>query len=262
MRWLVFALLALATGADAQNVSALQDADIVLLGEVHDNPGHHAAQAQAIAALGPTALVFEMLTPDQAKTVVPSLMADEAALSAALDWENSGWPDFALYFPLFQAAPDAAILGAGLPRDAARQALEGGVAKHFGSDAGHFGLADPLPPEEQAAREAEQAAAHCDALPDSLLPGMVDLQRLRDALLARAALEALDAHGGPVVVITGNGHARRDGGVPQVLEHVRPGVRVVSVGQDEGGRIDGVYDVVWEGPLVKRRDPCEAFRKN
>ena len=41
---------------------------------------------------------------------------------------------------------------------------------------------------EQAAREAEQMAAHCDALPEDILPGFVEAQRLRDAALAEDVL--------------------------------------------------------------------------
>src|SRR6056297_678930 len=44
-------------------------ADIVILGEVHDNRAHHEAQAELVARIEPAAVVFEMLTPEQAATV-------------------------------------------------------------------------------------------------------------------------------------------------------------------------------------------------
>ena len=44
----------------------LGDADVVFLGEVHDNPEHHLRQAEYLAALAPGAVVWEMLSPDQA----------------------------------------------------------------------------------------------------------------------------------------------------------------------------------------------------
>jgi len=47
-------------------------ARIVFLGEVHDNPHHHRNQARAVAATGPAALVFEMLSPAQAARVTPT----------------------------------------------------------------------------------------------------------------------------------------------------------------------------------------------
>lgn len=237
-----------------------QGADIVLLGETHDNPGHHAAQAAEVARLAPAALVFEMLTPAQAAAATPTVRGDAALLEAALGWNASGWPDFAMYHPVFAAAPSARIYGAALPRTAAREALGAGIAAYFGAGAAAYGLTEPLPPEAQTAREAEQRAAHCDALPEEMLPGMVDLQRLRDALLARAALQALDATGGPVAVIAGNGHVRRDG-IPAALERARPGVSLRAVGQAEDGRIEGTFDEVWPGEAVDRGDPCAALRK-
>jgi hypothetical protein len=87
----------------------------------------------------------------------------------------------------------------------------------FPGDAARFGLTEALDPDEQAAREAEQQEAHCNALPEEILPGFVEAQRLRDAALAEAALAALADTGGPVVVVTGNGHARADWGVPALL---------------------------------------------
>ena len=252
---LFFAPTALAAGG------VFDDADVVFLGELHDNPGHHVRQAEYVAELGPTALVFEMLTQAQADLVTPELIADETALETALGWDESGWPDFAMYYPIFAAAPDAAYFGAAVPRDAARQAMSDGVGTAFRGDATVFGLLDPLPETQQAAREALQLAAHCDAMPQEMLPVMVDIQRLRDAELAYSAVQAFEAYGGPVVVITGNGHARKDRGVPAMLKRARPGLRVFALGQAEGeGTPPGRFDLVVSSRPVDREDPCAAFR--
>ncbi len=235
--------------------------DVVILGEVHDNPAHHAEQAARVAAMGPAAIVFEMLTPQQAARITPDLIADPDAMERALGWAESGWPDFAMYHPIFSAAPEAAIHGALVPRDAARAALEDGPARIFGEDATAYGLTEPLPHEEQSAREALQLAAHCDALPTEMLPGMVAVQRLRDATLARAAVRAMAESGGPVAVITGNGHARRDWGVPAFLARVAPDLEVFVLGQTEDDApLEGGFDEVLSAPAVARPDPCAAFR--
>jgi uncharacterized iron-regulated protein len=234
---------------------------VVLLGEVHDNPRHHEGQAAAVAALAPTAIVFEMLTPAQAARVTPGNRADAAVLAKALDWEEGGWPDFAMYHPLFVAAPEARIFGAGVPREEVRRAVAEGAAVVIGDDAASFGLDQPLPEAEMAERITEQAEAHCDALPAEMLPGMVEAQRLRDAALARAVLRALDETGGPVAVITGNGHARRDRGVPAYLEAARPGLEIVSLGQfEEAPEGEVPFDFWRVTEPAERDDPCEAFR--
>lgn len=235
--------------------------DVVVLGEVHDNPAHHALQAQRVVTLQPKAIVFEMLTPEQAKKVTPELRGDEAALAAALDWAESGWPDFAMYYPIFAAAPEAVIYGAQVPRDKARAVFETGLAASFGEDAARYGLDRPLPGEEQKAREALQMSAHCDALPAEILPGMVEIQRLRDGALARAVVEALGEPGGPVVVITGNGHARRDWGMPSLLSFAQGDLEILVVGQTEDDRpLEGEFDEVISAPAAERADPCAAFK--
>jgi uncharacterized iron-regulated protein len=242
-------------------IATVAGASVVIAGEVHDNPAHHEAQAALVQHVAPRAIVFEMLTLEQAGLVTQDNRTDQALLETALDWAGSGWPDFAMYYPIFAAAPAATIYGAAVPRDAARAAMQAGIAETFGSDAAAYGLSDPLPEDQQSAREELQQTAHCNAMPPEMLPVMVDLQRLRDAVLARETLRALDETGGPVVVITGNGHARRDWGVPAYLVSLRPDLEVVTIGQQEDGTgTPGGFDAVLSAPAVERPDPCEAFR--
>lgn len=240
-------------------LQALRGADVVIMGEVHDNPAHHAVQAEVLAALAPRAVVYEMLTEAQAERVTPALARDPAALSEVLNWADSGWPDFAMYAPLFAAVPEARVLGAAMPREAARAVMTEGMEAVFGAQAQLYGLTAPLPPTEQSEREAAQMQAHCNALPETMLPTMVDIQRLRDAALARAAIRALEETGGPVAVITGNGHARRDWGVPVYLARVQPGLTVFALGQSEAGSTEGPFDLMLDAPPVDRPDPCAAF---
>lgn len=246
---------------DAGALASLPGADVVILGEVHDNPAHHTNQALAVAAIAPAALVFEMLTEAQAGRVTPALRGDAQALAEALEWAGSGWPDFAMYHPIFMAAPQAGVFGAAVPRAEARRVFEEPLADVFGPDAARYGLDADLPEAEQSAREAGQMAAHCDALPEALLPGMVAAQRLRDAELARTTLAAYAATGGPVVVITGTGHARRDHGVPAALARAAPGLSVLSIGQfEEPAGHDAPFDFWLVTDPAPRPDPCAAFR--
>ncbi|MEO3416838.1 ChaN family lipoprotein [Roseovarius sp. CAU 1744] len=235
--------------------------DILILGEIHDNPHHHAVQAERVMDLQPKALVFEMVSPDRFYGEVVPEYRSPTGLQDYLDWDASGWPDFTMYHPIFDAAPDARIYGAHVPGDAAREAASRGVAAAFGNGAMMFGLDDPLPENQQVAREALQAAAHCDALPDEMLAPMVEIQRLRDALIARAAIDAFRATGGPVAVITGNGHARKDWGVPALLARVADAPDMHVVGQTEDDApLQGGFDEVVSSPVQPRPDPCLAFQ--
>lgn len=236
--------------------------DVVILGEIHDNPAHHVVQTDRVTALAPKAIVFEMLTEEQAARVTPELRGNRnrAALEQALNWSESGWPDFSMYHPIFTAS-DARVFGAAVPRDVARRSISEGLAKAFGDGAARYGLTTPPPAPVQAAREALQAAAHCDALPEDMLAPMVDIQRLRDAALARAVVRAMAETGGPVAVITGNGHARKDWGVPAVLALAAPDLGVHVLGQTEdGGPLQGGFDEVISSPAHPRPDPCLAFQ--
>lgn len=240
-------------------LAAMGEADVVILGEVHDNPRHHEIQAEAVAALAPKAVVWEMLTEQGAAAVNRDLLSDEQKLAIAVKWSELGWPSLEMYLPIFRAAPDAPLYGALVPREAARAAMERGAATALGADAARFGLTVPLPADELDQRLAEQARAHCDALPPEMLPQMVEIQRLRDAVLARAILEALEDTGGPVAVITGNGHARKDRGVPVYLTRRNKGLKTFVLGQSEDGAIRGTFDTVIDSPAVEREDPCKAF---
>jgi len=266
MRWHLFrAMIAGAATIAALFVSvvhaempdAARMAEIIVLGELHDNPAHHARQAEWVHALAPKALVFEMLTPQQAARAAGGWRT-QAELDAAVGWTGSPWPSFDFYFPIFAAALDAVIYGAGVPREVLMEQIEAPLDAH--PLAAEYGIGQPLDDEQQAARIALQALAHCGAFPEEVLPIMVDAQRLRDAALADAALRALRHTGGPVVVVTGNGHARTDWGMPAMIAHAAPEIRVFALGHsEEGSAVEGTFNLTLDASAPDRGDPCAAF---
>lgn len=266
--WLKAALLSAplplaAAEVGPEALTNLPQADVVLLGETHDNGIQHARQAEALAALAPSAVIFEMLSPEQAEIVNTSGLSG-AELGEALDWVHSGWPDFALYQPVFDALGEARAYGMAVPRAALGPLFEDGPVAAFGEEAARFGLDQPLSEDEQTTREAEQLEAHCNALPEDLLPTMVAAQRFRDAAFARSVLQALEDTGGPVAVIVGNGHVRKDWGMPVYLAKAAPEVSVLALGQveDFGQASDDLpYDLWILSEPAEREDPCAAFAK-
>ena len=185
--------------------------DVLILGEQHDNPAHHARQAQAIRDGAPKAVIYEMLTPEEAAQLAGVDRSVEAMTAAT---EGFHWSNIADYADVLAHSP--VIVGAALPREQVRAAFGDGAAAVFGAGADVYGLIDALPEEELATRKQAQFDAHCEAMPLAMMGGMVEAQRLRDAAFARATLEALETYGAPVVVITGNGHARMDWGCPSI----------------------------------------------
>lgn len=262
---LVFGLAAspgLSEQIDVQQLETLPFPDVVVLGEIHDNPAHHLLQASALRAMQPKAVVFEMLDGAQAQ-IVNRLGGDAPELGGALDWASSGWPDFTIYAPVFEAVGSAQVYGMALPRADVRRAVTKGAAAVIGADrAERFALDRPLPETERIEREANQMRVHCDMLPPEIAPGMVEAQRLRDAVFAEVILKALEDTGGPVAVVAGSGHARTDWGIPAAIARAAPEVRVMSIGQveDGSGKVDEApYDLWLVADPVTRSDPCAAL---
>ena len=253
-------------------VARLKAADIVILGEIHDNAGHHAAQAYLVGALDPSALAAEMIprSSEEGIAVFLDQGGDRGEIGPAIGWEKLGWPEWAIYRPVFEAAKVQVITGGGLDRRVLRQAIKDGASAAAAASADPVlvrALGTTWSPAAQADVEAEMIAVHCNQLPASAAPGMVEAQRLRDASFASAALRARASTDGQVVLITGNGHARNDRGVPIYLSHLAPDLTVLSVGFVEAeaalnaqSLVQQPYDFVWAGASAAREDPCAAFQ--
>lgn len=251
-------------------VAALRQADIAVLGEVHDNPVIHARQARLVRALGPGGIAFEMV-PTASEEGIQAYLAQGGrpdGIGPAIGWDRLGWPDWSLYAPIFAAARGAYVAGGGVARTDLRLAMRTGAIVAYGRGAAGLGLGQPLDPATRAEIEDEMIAAHCDMLPREAAGGMVEAQRLRDARFAAAAFRAFAAGGGRgAVLITGNGHARTDRGVPAYLTRVAPKLRVVSVGmlelapgEDPAAAAQGQpFDYIWFAPPAERADPCAGF---
>lgn len=256
--------------------------DFALLGEKHDNPDHHRLQAwliESVARAGRRpAVVLEMIPVDREPELAAAIAAhpgDPDAIAAALDWAHGGWPDFALYRPIFAAALAARLpLAAGdLPRAELAKLRRGGLAEIPSDERARLAL-DPPPSEEARRAFAEEVReAHCGIAPDAMVDAMIDAQRARDATLASVMLSAGARDG--ALLIAGAGHVRRDRGVPLYLARRAPGRSVLALafsevqrGAGEAGenpetraaRAGTEFDLVWFTPRVDDQDPCERFR--
>lgn len=239
-------------------IHQLETADFVLLGEIHDNPRHHAARAELIRQLASRRRALLVAEPLQRGRT----LAEDGALLPALEAagfvpENWRWP---LHEPLFVAAREAGIpvVGGNIARDEARDIVRKGSAV-LPAD-----IADALakaPLRADAARELDRnlSESHCGMLPAHLLPGMHLAQRARDAAMALALQARQDKQ---AILVAGNGHVRRDFGVPSLLTALAPDTRTLAVGFVERSA-DGTlpsgeipYDFVWITDAQERDDPC------
>jgi uncharacterized iron-regulated protein len=250
-------------------------ADVVLLGEKHDNPDHHRLQAwviEAMVALGQRpAIAMEMLDADQAAPLAAYRQtpgADAAGLGAALRWQARGWPDWATYAPIAVAAfrADLPIVPANLTRPQSTAVGHGGIEALEPGLANELESSPRFDAAQGASLEDELRASHCGQLPETALPRMMEVQRARDANMARTLRAA-----GRSVLIAGAGHVRTDRGVPWHLRHTAPEQKVLSIAfvEVQADRVDPAayvearpYDVLWFTPRVDNEDPCIAFRES
>jgi uncharacterized iron-regulated protein len=237
---------------------------IVLLGEVHDNAEQHrlrlAVLERAIDAGWRPAIVMEQFDRerqadiDRARRERPLDARYVIELAGARGWEwdfYRPFVDLALRFQLPLVAGD-------LSNADTTKIVRSGFAAVF-DDAGRvaLGLDRTIEPAWESAQEREIDAGHCHALPPSLWPRMARAQFARDAVLA----QALDDHAGQgAVLLAGNGHVRRDVGVPRWLK-LDPG-RVLSVAFLEDGddaTPTAAFDSVVRTAPAARADACAAF---
>lgn len=262
------------SGAELER--AVREADFVLLGETHDNPDHHLLQARLVRAAAKDgrkpAVAFEMLdVPMQAQVdgALREAPNDPDAVARAVSWDQSGWPAFALYRPIFEAGLEAGlpIVAANVPRARLRQVMHHGLQAVDPALRDRLSREPPLGDEVLAALAEEMRIAHCGHLPGGMMEGFVLAQRLRDAQMS---LRMVDAGGeAGALLIAGSGHVRKDRGVPTWLDDDARGRSVLSVtfrevteGLDTPEALGPLpYDLVYFTPAMEREDPCEKLRE-
>jgi uncharacterized iron-regulated protein len=255
--------------SEEELLARLRAARYRLLGEVHDHPAHHTLRAGLLAQLAPAEVFFEQFDRENDA----ALREAQRAFANADALAKAGRLDKAWRWPLHRPLVDTA-LAARMPVRAAN--LSNADTRRIAT-AGVLGADDASLVEILAradwseARDRSMSTAivdgHCGALPARAVPAMALAQRARDAAIA----QAVSASGEAVVLIAGNGHVRRDLGVPAYLPR---DAAVFSLGLIEtrpeeadprgygrGADAEPAYDAIWFTAPHPRPDPCEAFRK-
>jgi uncharacterized iron-regulated protein len=236
----------------------------VLLGEKHDHPEHHRLQRELLAAIAKgrkPAVVFEMIdVDDQPKVDAAPREAD--AIGEATAWKARGW-DWPLYRPIVALALEEQlpIVAGNFPRAKIKALFhhgsEGPSTEIDEATKKSLGVDRPLPPALERDLEDELAASHCGKLPKELLPTFALAQRLRDGQLAERMRTRATAGG--AVLIAGEGHVRRDRGVPWYLpagETYAIGFVELERGKPAPDAYGDLYDAVWFTEPAAREDPC------
>lgn len=255
MRALLFLLFALPAQAEVWDRAAgefideavfydrLADANVVVLGEYHGLTAHQKAEANVLYELMDRdvypGLALEMLKPNQlsALTTYRQESPDYAdRLGIALKWDESGWPAFHFYAPVFQAAfiGRLPILSA----DVERTILDVQKSQVINEGA-HF-----------AYWQGVMGRAHCGLLEEDALAERAATQVLRDQNFVATARE-----GFPVVLIAGRNHLR-------IFDSDVSDSVTVYLGLQGETPHESDADYFWALEGIPRRNPCDLIKGN
>lgn len=258
----------------ADIVAAARTADVLLVGEEHDDmPGHAfeavlldaSADALAGAEGGGRGVVLslEMFERD-VQYIVDEYLADLVSEAHFLR-SSRPWDDYeARYRPLVESAKrrGAPVVAANAPRRYVSRVTEHGpqslealsdLAKSYlpplpypGPSDRYRAEWDALMAEAMTSGETEPSPSSSDtatAAPDhSMSSGAIYAQALWDAAMGHAITTALVEHLGSLVVhFAGSFHVARGTGIPERIADYRPGTRVTTVVIAKAG-IDGWSD--------------------
>jgi uncharacterized iron-regulated protein len=157
---------------------------------------------------------------------------------------------------------DLPIVAANLSRaDAMRVAIDGWRAVFDPHTIRELGL-DALPSDLRQKQENEIAIGPCNVLPAEELPALARAQLARDIVMARSIGPYLERG---VVLLAGNGHVRRDIGVPFWLprEAARGAISIGLLERDDDSlaRSGTAFDAYAVTAPAERPDPCRDLVK-
>lgn len=234
------------------------EAPIWLLGEVHDNPEGHRQrfawlQQQVMQGWRPV-IALEQFDREQQPLLDKAQQecVDSACLLARVAGEQQWqWP---FYSPVIDLALQQRLplLAANLSRaDAGKVMRQGYRAALDEATLSRFGLDQPPAADLWAAQRKEIIDSHCGKLPQRMVDGMVQAQIARDVWMAQVLSQHAERS---VVLLAGNGHVRRDLGVPYWLRQRGVG-ESRSIGFVETDA-EGEFDVSVRIAAQPRPDPC------
>ncbi len=274
----------------SQLIDRLVESDILVIGERHGLELHQQREAFILAALADRGryprVVLEMLDPERFAAL--ELYRREhpeysAGLGAALQWWDSGWPDWRFYAPVFDVAFKAKLpLAAG---DLSQEDQEAAKTRFAGERTPRKIQRSPGFQHWHAATEA----SHCGLIEADRLEILARLQMARDQAMADAVLsdagpsDAGPSHvsnpgdgmgnglvSGPMqVLITGSSHSRKDAAVPLYISQASSArlvsLALVEVQEGKAKAQDylaapGAQDFLWFTAPALKPSPCQRLR--
>ena len=243
-------------------------APMTLMGEVHDNPDGHKQRFDLLAARvaqgARPVIVMEQFDRDKSSELASAMANCKDAPCVIAQAGGARW-DWPLYYPVINLALryQLPVIAANVSRtEATKVRREGWQAVLSNADMQYWQLPASISPTLRAGQETAIVEGHCNQRPPhAMLDGFVNAQIVRDIWMARTMI----AHAGKdVVLIAGNGHVRRDIGVPYWLaQQGYASVEVIgfveSAQSTPQSLTPAYYDTLYTIKSHARPDPCAAF---
>lgn len=225
--------------------AGLAQARVVIVGETHDHPGHHAVQLDILAKMHadpqPLVVGVEWLeaTAQPACDELAAGRIDVAEFARRVDWERAWGYPLELYAPILEyvRANRLPLVALNAPLASVRQIARQGLASLSLEQRAQ--LAPALDLDDPAYREmiAGQFAVH--AISGGQTDNFFAAQVARDDTMAHrlaGALEPWPDSGRRAVVFAGSGHLAHGLGLPPRIQRRLPGVAMLTVLPVEANR--------------------------
>jgi uncharacterized iron-regulated protein len=213
----------------------LTAADVVVVGEQHDQAAHHELQRRIVATMAgesPNLVVgMEMLTWPQQESLdkfnAGTLDAD--GLAREVDWKKSWGFDFEMYKPILDDGHKAGARFRALnaPRDLVKAMRTKGIEGLTAEQKAQLPDLDFDDEEHRAWFQSVFAPGHPSH--DAEVEPFYRAQVLWDESMADRTVRALGGGASKVVVIAGIGHVAMGRGIPERIERRRPELNVMTV---------------------------------
>lgn len=263
---------------EADLLAVMGKADVLLLGETHDNPQHHDLQLKLLKARiesgARPALLMEQLDTESQPALDLALADSDPGVALNTATGLITFTDRQFYRPFLAVAIDnkLPVIAANISSRQLQPVIWNGFAAYDAAALKRMAVDEVWSDSRQTYMLSHIGGAHCGQIRDELRAGLTRSQRLRDALMADAAVSSI---GRGIVAIVGSSHARRDIGMPLYLAARDPAAHIFSIGfvevipgLDEPETYETAsasgnppFDVIWFSSRVDRADPCADFGK-
>ena len=274
-------------------------AELIYLGEKHDNARQHEIQLQILEALiskgkrpsigfefftiGQTSLLMNFTQPSEPIMNIKSKDYDpESVLRQALGWDHRSDEEWSYYFKLIEFARDNQLpaFATDIPWGLSSRITRVGVENLHPTELSLLldtGLNDS---EYEQLMLEEFTNVHCGYRNEEMFRRMYQAWIARNDAIAQSIVNTLEANPQkPVVMIIGFGHLRHGMGIPERIAYLRPETKQINFSMIEinlepsslesylpefeinGRTFKQDFDYIWFTSRKDMEDPCKAFRK-